>query len=236
MTTQAPAPVEPVPAPPAAPAAPPARSYTMQDIAARIEQRLSEKMTITSRVVRVVWFPRKTALQVQQELLVTPTEQHKELYRQLGFTIFNYGEVCPVTPGRKIFEMFEDPDEIRVYTYTDGKEAWALAVLRLSRSAAIFSIREMTPQAFIDAVVNEWSELQEGAATDETEREAILAYGQDVVGRIPSYPLADFLDDIDGEVHLEDPEDDEDDASPDESPEGSGAPEAPTDSATSEKS
>lgn len=209
------------------PAPPPPRTFTAQELAARIEKQAG--VTITSRLMAVTWFPRRSALEVQQQLALAP-DQAKSLLASLGPTRIEAGKPCPVAPGRTVFDMFEDADEIRIYAI--GSEV-PPALIRLSKVAPIFTLREMTLDTFVDEVAEELSEVEDEMTTAEKERDAIVEYGASLVnsealGTSGLYPLSDFLQDIDEGKHLESPPDGDDDEleETDKAPEASAAPPA----------
>jgi hypothetical protein len=107
--------------------------------------------------------------------------------------------------------MFDDEDELRVYTLGQDSPP---SVLKFSRRAPTYTVREMTLGAFVDAIANEWSILEEGQDTAEKEREAVLEYAE-AVG--PLYSFADFIEDIREGVHREG-EDEEEEMEEEEDP------------------
>lgn len=176
--------------------------FSAKDIADAIEKKSG--VVLTSRLIRVSWFPTRA---------VTPT-------------VFQAGQRSPVGDEhpRDIFEIFEDADEIRVYTVSSSAPT---ALVCLSKHAPIFTLREMTVGAFVDYIANEWSIVEDGQDTAEKERDAVLDYA-DAVG--PLYSFQDFISDVRDGVHREEIEDEEEEEETEEeaeTPEGSPTPAPP---------
>lgn len=170
--------------------APQGQTVTAEQIAERIREKSG--VTPETRLMKVAWYP-------------TPADGAAPVGDPAHFkpTILEFGKKCPVSTNRTVFEMFENDAEIRAYCVGIGVP---FAVVRLSKSAPIFTIRELTLEAFIDEMADEWSELAESMSTAEKERTAILEYGLELPAE---YTLGEFLQDIRDEVHLEEVEDDD---------------------------
>jgi hypothetical protein len=201
---------------------------TAAEIASRIEKRAG--VTVTSHLSRVSWFPRRSSLEVQQALLIAPAEEHRGLYESLKPTELVAGKPCPLGNAglkapRMIFEMFENDEEIRVYTLGQDSPP---GVIRLSKKSPNFTIRDFTMEAFIGEVADEWSEFADSMSTAEKERESVLEYGRSLPA---TYSLGEFLQDVQSEIHLEgadDQEEEEEEEETDEEPEASTVPASPT--------
>jgi hypothetical protein len=174
---------------------------TAKDIAERIEKKSG--VSVTVRLQRASWFPRRSSMEVAPLLASASEADRKELLASLNPTVMVPGKDCPLSPARKVFEIFEDGSEFRVYTLSAELPP---ARYRLSKEAPIYSLAEMTMDTFINEIADEWSVVEAGMSTAEAERAAILEYGENVED---GYPLAEFLSDIREEVHLQEDDDEE---------------------------
>lgn len=187
---------------------------TAKDIADRIEKKSG--VSVTVRLQRVSWFPRRSSMEVAPLLASASEADRKELLASLNPTVLVPGKDCPMSPARKVFEMFEDDTEYRVYTLSAELPP---ARYKLSKEAPLYSLAEMTMDTFISEIADEWSVVESGMSTAQAERSVILAYGESLE---EGYSLDEFLSDIKEEVHLQ--EDDEDDEEPGDSPESTPEP------------
>jgi hypothetical protein len=179
----------------------PTGMVTAKDIAERIEKKSG--VSVTVRLQRASWFPRRSSMEVAPLLASASEADRKELLASLNPTVMVPGKDCPLSPARKVFEIFEDDSEFRVYTLSAELPP---ARYKLSKTAPLYSLAEMTMDTFINEIADEWSVVEAGMSTAQAEREKIVEYGESME---EGYSLDEFLSDIKEEVHLQEDDDEE---------------------------
>ena len=182
-------------------------AISVADIRDAIVKKAGPGIAVTTKVV--VWFPMRTAVDGMAMLQSCPENERKAVYASMRPAKIEAGKACPFDVKSIVMGMFEGED-IRVYCLgpNANNTSMVLSRYRLSKTAAIYSLDEMTPNAFIDEMADEFVQLRDGLSSAETERNAILEYGSALA---PDYPFRDFLEDIREGVHLIEEEDDDED-------------------------
>lgn len=171
-------------------------------------------------IKRVSWFPLRDAVTGMAMLSGCPENERASVIASMKRLSFDIAQPCPLETNLLIFGLFEEEEEIRVYcmgpskpTQIDEKPHLVLARYRLSKSSSIYSMDELTPNAFVDEMSDDFVQLREGMNSAEKERASVLQYGDEMADNPPGstpYTLKEFLDDLREGVHLEDETEDED--------------------------
>jgi hypothetical protein len=199
---------------------------TADKIRDAIIQKAGPGNAITTK--RVSWYPLRDAVNGMAMLSGCPEDQRNSILASMKRTVFDLAQPCPLSSKLLIFGLFENETDIHVYcmgpsdTTQPGEEPHlVLARYTLSKSASIYSMDEMTPNAFIDELSDEFVQLREGMNSAEKERSAVLEYGDTMTENPPGstpYTLSEFLDDLREGVHLQDEVEDEDEPDEPEAP------------------
>lgn len=169
---------------------------------------------------RVGWFPLRDAVTGMAMLSGCPENERNAVLASMKRTFFDIGQPCPIKPSLIVFGLFEEENEVRVYCMgpsdpqPEEKAYLVLARYRLSKAASIYSMDELTPNAFIDEMSDEFVQLREGLNSAEKERAAVLEYGEIMAEHAPGetpYTLKEFLEDLREGLHVESGENDEED-------------------------
>jgi hypothetical protein len=127
--------------------------------------------------------------------------------------IFSRGKAHPLNDALVIWEIFQDEEELRVYTVPKEGAFVKLARYRMSKSQPNFGVESMVPDTWISAVAAEWQAIDGEENPADNEREAVIDY---MKAMPKDYSITDLIDDIEEELHLvetgesdEDPEETE---------------------------
>jgi hypothetical protein len=174
------------------------------------EAQTTDPISELPRLRRIVWHQRRDASEVA--LLVSTLDEKDPIYQErvnsflagLEPQVFALGAPCPCDRRLKIIEMFEEDTEYLVYAADD--EVTAPRLFRLSKAEATFSEHSFTEDAFVSALANEWSNVDDGLFTMDRERNAVIEYLRSMPD---GYSCDQAADDIENENHYEGDEDED---------------------------
>jgi hypothetical protein len=211
------------------------QAITGAQVAERIEELSGidkDEMALLPKKRHHLWVARKEAMEVQIRLhIVASTNQDDADKNKIAAQLIDdmtpmrldrHGN-WPPQPMVKIYEMFEDEDEIRVYgvaaqvagTAKFPSEAVFPGVgmrYRISKAnpKPVYGVEDMALDTWVQLIADEWTavdgEVNAAEIATEEEREAVLAYCRTLR---EGYRIVDLIADLEDELHLVDTEDDE---------------------------
>ena len=121
---------------------------------------------------------------------------------------FTHGKPMPMRATLDVLWMFQEEEEVRVYAVPNltatSEQPEALRCYTFSKKAPTYFVENFPPDAFVQALADEWVVKAEGQTTVEREVGKIVEYVSELDA---GYPLSQLAEDIETGAYDEEDED-----------------------------